>query len=126
MLSKRCEGIESYRIFLVSFLIDYVAPEMVNSRVGNSNQAIYGYKADIWALGVILFELVFGFRPLQYLGEKETKLEFLARLQDDIPIPNHPDKRLRKVLEKCLHSDPRRRPTAEKLLKDRYLTGRWF
>ena len=84
------------------FLIDYVAPEMINSRVGHSDQAFYGYKADIWALGIILFEMAFGFRPLQYMNGKETKLEFLANLRYDIPIPDHPDKQLRKALELSL------------------------
>ena len=99
---------------------------MIHSRIGRGNQTVYGYKADIWALGIILFEMAFGFRPLQHLNGKETKLEFLAQLRDDIPIPDHPDKQLRKVLQQCLHSDPDARPSAEKLLKHRFLTGRWF
>jgi serine/threonine protein kinase len=99
---------------------------MINNRIGQSNQAVYGYKADIWALGIILFEMAFGFRPLQHLNGKETKLEYLAQLRHGIPIPDHPDKQLRKVLEQCLCSNPDDRPSAEKLLKHRFLTGRWF
>ena len=99
---------------------------MINSRVGQSAQAIYGYKADIWALGVILFEMAFGFRPLQHLGDKETKIGFLANLQDDLPIPDHSDKQLRKVLEQCLRTDPHQRPDIEKILKHRFLTRRWI
>ncbi|CAF4189389.1 unnamed protein product [Rotaria sp. Silwood2] len=102
---------------------DYVSPKMINSRVGYSAQSKYGYKADVWALGVILFEMAFGFRPLQNLGGNQTKLRFLGQLRSDINIPPHPDKNLRNILKRCLCSNPRRRPTIEKLLNHRYLTG---
>ena len=95
---------------------------MINSRVGRSSQTMYGYKADVWALGVILFEMVFGFRPLQGLGDKESKISFLGQIQADIPIPAHPDKQLRDILKQCLRSNPRRRPTIEQVLNHSFLT----
>ncbi len=94
---------------------------MVNSRVGSSTHSIYGYKADIWALGVILFEMAFGFRPLQSLGSNQTKISFLGRLQRDIRIPDHPDKQLCDILKLCLRSNPRQRPSIEQLLNHPFL-----
>ncbi|CAF0738789.1 unnamed protein product [Rotaria sordida] len=102
---------------------DYVSPEMVNSRIGLSSKSKYGYKADIWALGVILYEMAFGVRPLHGLGSNATKLSFLGQLQRNISIPNHPDKNLRDILKRCLRSNPRRRPNIEQLLNHRYLAG---
>lgn len=99
-----------------------MAPEMVNARVGYSSQTMYGYKADVWALGVILFEMAFGYRPLQALGGKETKISFLGQIQGGIPIPDHPDKQLRDILKRCLRSNPRRRPTIEQVLNHSFLT----
>jgi serine/threonine protein kinase len=95
---------------------------MVNPRFGAGDQSKYGYKADIWALGVILFEMAFGFRPLQALGGNRTKISFLGRLQQDINIPNHPDKNLRDVLKRCLRANHRRRPNIEQLLNHPFLT----
>ncbi|CAF5101333.1 unnamed protein product, partial [Rotaria magnacalcarata] len=46
---------------------------MVSSRVGSSSRSKCGYKADIWALGVILFEMAFGYRPLQGLSSNSEK-----------------------------------------------------
>lgn len=95
---------------------------MINTRVGSSSRSRYGYKADVWALGVILFEMAFGFRPLQSLGSNQTKIAFLGRLQRDIRVPNHPDKQLRDLLKKCLRSDHRQRASIEELLNHPFLT----
>jgi serine/threonine protein kinase len=95
---------------------------MVNSRVGLSSHSRSGYKADVWALGVILFEMTFGFRPLQSLRNNQAKLSFLGRLRQDIKIPNHPDKNLRDVLKRCLRANPRQRATIEQIFNHPYLT----
>jgi len=108
----------------ICFLIDYVSPEMVSSRVGHSARSRCGFKADVWALGVILFEMAFGFRPLQSLPNNEAKLSFLGRLRRDISIPDHPDKNLRDLLKNCLRSNPRRRINIEQVLAHPYVTER--
>ncbi|UJR28589.1 hypothetical protein I4U23_009822 [Adineta vaga] len=101
---------------------DYVSPEMVYSCGVLGDQAKFGYKADIWALGVILFEMAFGYRPLQVLGSSERKINFLGQLHRDIEIPEHPDKDLRDILRRCLRSNHRRRPNSEQLLNHPFLT----
>ncbi|CAF0987763.1 unnamed protein product [Rotaria sp. Silwood1] len=104
---------------------DYVAPEMVSSRLGFGRQSKCGYKADVWALGVILFEMTFGHRPLQRMNGNDEKLRFLGRLRRDIPIPKHPDKDLRDVLRRCLRTNKRRRASVEQILEHPYLAAEY-
>ena len=42
----------------------------------------YSYKSDIWALGVTLFEMIFGYLPWQAQTEKE-----LGEMLLSIPVP---------------------------------------
>ncbi|CAF1197196.1 unnamed protein product [Rotaria sordida] len=102
---------------------DYVAPEMVCSGSGFGSHSRCGYSADVWALGVILFEMTYGYRPLQKMRDNTAKFKFLNRLrQREIPIPRHPDMNLRNVLGRCLTSNRRRRLTVQQLLKHPYFT----
>lgn len=94
---------------------------MVNSRVGSSSRSKCGYKADVWALGVILYEMAFGHRPLQGLRSNQEKLRYLGVLNRDIDIPKHPDRQLRDVLKGCLRSNPRRRFSIEQVLAHPYV-----
>ncbi|CAF1206516.1 unnamed protein product [Adineta ricciae] len=102
---------------------DYVSPEMVYSYGMSGDKAKFGYKADVWALGVVLFEMAFGYRPLQALGDNERKINYLGRLRRDIHIPDHPDKDLRDILRRCLRSNHRRRPNTEQILNHPFLTN---
>lgn len=102
---------------------DYVAPEMVSSRIGSSRYSKCGFKSDVWALGVILFEMTFGFRPLRALPDQQSKLRFLARLKRDLPIPKHHDKKLSSVLKGCLRYNPRKRFDIEQVFDHPFLKG---
>lgn len=116
MFMERC-----MKHVILSMDLDYVSPEMVNTRVGSSAYSKCGYKADVWALGVILFEMAFGFRPLTLLRNNEAKLRFLGRLRRDMDIPAHPDKQLRSVLKGCLRTDSKRRLSIDQVLNHPFL-----
>ena len=93
----------------------YMGPEQASGRT-----KFVGPEADVWALGVILFELLSGTRPF----DAPTPLQIMAavakadvpKLRDRFPaVP--PDLAL--VTHKCLSPDPRDRyPTAGPLATD--------
>ena len=76
----------------------YMAPEQARGRVADR-------RADIWAFGVVLYEMVTGRRLFQ--GEDLT--DTLAAVVREKPDYSAAPPALRKVLEKCLEKDPKKR-----------------
>ena len=72
--------------------------------------------ADIWALGVILYELLDGKRPFRASSIKHLGTKVIA--DEPVPLPESaediPDPVLRLVM-RCLNKDPCARPSAEQV-----------
>jgi serine/threonine protein kinase len=83
---------------------DYLAPEVATG-------ATAGPPADIYALGIVAYELVAGCRPF-------TTADATARLlqppagRAPVPRPSHVDDALWSVVASCLADDPLARPSA--------------
>ena len=77
----------------------YMSPEVLQ------NQS-YNEKADIWALGCILYEMIAGRRAFQY--ENERRL---------IPsLPTSTDSNLVQIYNLCMQTKPEDRPSIKELL----------
>jgi serine/threonine-protein kinase len=76
----------------------YMAPEqLLQKRVDT--------RADIWAFGVVLYEMLTGRRPFGARADEDVVSEVLGSEPDWALIPQ----RLRPLLARCLQRDPRRR-----------------
>ncbi|HJT79232.1 MAG TPA: serine/threonine-protein kinase, partial [Gemmataceae bacterium] len=99
----------------------YMAPEQAAGQGHDITPA-----TDVWALGVVLYELVTGKRPFEGKGAEVTR-----RIQHEEPARPRQvnpalDRGLETVLLKCLEKDPQRRyPSAGALADDltRWLRG---
>lgn len=103
--------------------LSYMAPEAVKQ-----GQLKLGRASDIWSLGIILYQMVYGTPPLAHLDPMQR----LLRLNDPVLRIEFPpghllegqpaaSKALLEVLGGCLQRDPRRRPSLSELLAHRLL-----
>jgi TolB-like protein len=80
--------------------LSYMSPELL--RGGNASA-----RSDIWALGVVLFELASGYRPF----EGETSFELRAAILHATPaaLPPRIPAALQTIVRRCLAKDPHER-----------------
>ena len=76
----------------------YMAPEQARSQPVDK-------RADIWAFGVVLWEMLTG----QRLFSRETASDSLAALLTEEPSWDEVSPRMRPLLRRCLEKDPRKR-----------------
>jgi hypothetical protein len=80
----------------------YMAPEQAQG-------ALVDKRADIWAFGVVLFEMLTGRRLFVGSTFSETLLAVLSQDVEWNRLPETTPKRARRVLERCLCRDPSER-----------------
>jgi len=77
--------------------VHYMAPEIANGR--------YGKEVDIYALGIILYEMLTGHVPFEGESVAEILMKHLTKLPDLTPLPPE----VRRVVGRALDKDPKRR-----------------
>ena len=88
-------------------LIAYLAPEQLRGEPGSA-------ASDVWALGVVLHELIAGERP--FSGGTSAAISSAILERPPRPLPHTVPTILRGLLSRCLAKDPSRRYTSAKEL----------
>lgn len=91
--------------------VNYMSPESLD------RDAKLGRSTDVWSLGCILYEMVYGHTPLSKYANVVQKIK---KLQEDgihIEYPKTPFWEMVPVIKRCLVKDKDKRATVEELLQ---------
>ena len=80
----------------------YMAPEQAKGRSVDK-------RADVWAFGVVLYEMLVGGRLFAGDGVPDTLARVLAREIDLDALPSETPPAVRRLIRRCLERDPRNR-----------------
>lgn len=102
--------------------LDYMSPESVVEHSPNPRERGHklGRSSDVWSLGCILYQMVYGNPPLR----KFSMVQKMRALMDPhfaIPFGPCADSALLQVMKSCLQYNPKDRPTIAELLVHPYL-----
>ncbi|CAG9315021.1 unnamed protein product [Blepharisma stoltei] len=87
--------------------LDYMAPEMVLSQ-GHS------YQIDLWAIGVLLYEMLHGCAPFRAIVDKEKCKQIL---EPRIEFGHHISEEAKDLIEKLIVTDPKERLPLNEVLR---------
>lgn len=79
----------------------FMAPELLLGRPANES-------SDVWALGVLMFEMASGTLP--FTGRTEPELNAAVLNGEPAPLPARVPRELADLIRRCLEKDPARRP----------------
>eukprot|EP01050_Picozoa_sp_SAG11_P012222 SAG11_NODE_1346_length_5144_cov_2.242220_2_plen_1048_part_00 len=102
--------------------INYMSPEAL-SPPETENEFKLSRKSDIWSMGCILYQMVFGKTPFHHLTNIMSKMRAITDERHDIKFPDCPDMNLIDTLKSCLQRDLVDRPGIPELLQHPYVTG---
>ncbi|KAJ3091324.1 hypothetical protein HK102_000967 [Quaeritorhiza haematococci] len=104
--------------------INYMAPEAISFVDLNGNKRQYlklGRSSDVWSLGCILYQLVYGRPPFAHLMPVMRKLQCIVDPNFEIEFPLVEDESVLEVIKSCLQRDPKKRMTIPELLAHTFL-----
>lgn len=102
--------------------LNYMSPEAI-TQLSESEKVCFkvGVKSDVWSLGCILYNLVYGVTPFNNIKTLLQKIQAITNPKYEIEFKPLPDKLLVDVLKKCLKRNPKERASVEELLNHPYL-----
>lgn len=105
--------------------VNYMSPEALSESAGTgsngANKLKIGRSSDIWSLGCILYEMVYGAPPFASFPSLVQRLKHIMDPNYNIPIPTSPDVHLDDLLARCLTRNPKERPSLVDIEQHRFM-----
>lgn len=103
--------------------LNYMSPEAITQMSADSKQPLFkvGVKSDVWSLGCILYNLVYGVTPFFNIKSLMQKIYAITNPNYEIPFKPVSDPLLLDVMKSCLKRNPKERASVEELLNHPYL-----
>ncbi len=86
----------------------YLSPEICQERP-------YDHKSDVWALGVVLYEMMMLKHPFLAPNMKQLLMKIITATYTPIPARLY-SPQLRGLVDACLQKDPKKRPSVNQIL----------
>lgn len=100
----------------------YAAPELMDSASRAANPEGYdASRSDIWSCGVILWALLTSALPFD-ADDMHTLITMIVRGEPSNPLPSYVEEPARDLCSKLICVDPAQRPTAQDVLRHRFVT----
>ncbi|GFQ86502.1 hypothetical protein TNCT_527821 [Trichonephila clavata] len=102
--------------------LNYMSPEAI-TQLSEKEKIFFkvGVKSDVWSLGCILYNLVYGVTPFHNIKTLLQKIRAITDPKYKIEFKPLPDELLVDVLKRCLKRNPKERASVEELLNHPYL-----
>jgi len=87
--------------------LDYMAPEVLK-------RDTYKEKADVWSLGVLLYEMLHGYAPFRGMRDQDTMQQII---EDKLVFEDYIKSDTREIIKAMIRTDPRQRPSIVELFE---------
>jgi len=104
---------------------DLSGPQLDNAGGSRKPCIRISVKSDVWSLGCILYQLIYGKLPFGDIKHPLMKIKAILDKEHEIAFPalEDDDHILIPLMKSCLQRDPKARPAIAELLEHPYVTG---
>ncbi|KAI0705021.1 Pkinase-domain-containing protein [Cerioporus squamosus] len=94
----------------------WMAPEVAHA-------SAYDTKADIWSLGIAIYEMIKGSAPNSHIVDQHKLIQLIPRMKPPRLNEGEGSKELREFVAACLRESPNDRLSADELLKTKWIVS---